>query len=113
MYLPDLAPYTYNNAKDDGKTVAIGWLGDEQKFDQGSVPQELVDKLNKIEPSRQTRGFHVCPLCTSDPATGSSEIRVLGLNGKIYAAPSMLIHYITCHNYLPPQEFIDALNALK
>jgi hypothetical protein len=31
--------------------------------------------------------------------------------GKIYAAPTMIVHYIESHSYLPPGEFIDAILA--
>lgn len=37
------------------------------------------------------------------------EIRVLAKTGQWYAAPTLVHHYVTWHNYLPPQEFIDAV----
>ncbi|MCX7805518.1 MAG: hypothetical protein N3A38_10060 [Planctomycetota bacterium] len=37
------------------------------------------------------------------------EIRVLGRDGKIYAAPTLIYHYVVAHKYRPPQEFIDAV----
>jgi hypothetical protein len=40
---------------------------------------------------------------------GSAEIRVFGKRGKIYAAPNMLYHYVTAHQYKPPDEFLHAL----
>ncbi|MDE6313851.1 MAG: hypothetical protein K2M46_09595 [Lachnospiraceae bacterium] len=40
---------------------------------------------------------------------GFYEIRVFGENNVTYAAPSMIYHYITHHNYLPPEEFIKAV----
>lgn len=42
-------------------------------------------------------------------AVGNGEIRVLGKDGVVYAGPAMLHHYIAMHQYLPPQEFIDAV----
>ncbi len=42
----------------------------------------------------------------------SAEIRVLGKNGKSYAAPNLIYHYIKDCGYFPPQEFIDAVKAL-
>jgi hypothetical protein len=36
------------------------------------------------------------------------------MTGKIfYDVPQMLIHYCEIHNYLPPQEFIDAVMDYK
>ena len=40
---------------------------------------------------------------------GSQEIRILGSDGIIYAAPNLIYHYVVDHNYLPPKEFIEAL----
>jgi hypothetical protein len=40
---------------------------------------------------------------------GSAEIRVFGKRGKIYAAPTLLFHYVTVHHYKPPDEFLMAL----
>jgi hypothetical protein len=42
---------------------------------------------------------------------GNGEIRVIGSAGKVYASPVMIYHYMSEHNYLPPQEFIDAVLA--
>jgi len=67
------------------------------------------------------RGFHGCNLCSEKTGylsakrdgeelkLGSAEIRVIGVDGKIYAAPNLIYHYITVHNYRPPDEFIDAV----
>jgi hypothetical protein len=41
---------------------------------------------------------------------GTAEIRVFG-NGRIYTAPDMIYHYITLHEYQPPDEFIAAVLA--
>ena len=44
---------------------------------------------------------------------GSAEIRVFGQNGKIYAAPNLIYHYMKDCGYLPPQEFLDELESMK
>ena len=92
-----------------------------------------------LNPSNQMRGFHVCPFCSTPPSSpmrikrggqemvidvpqhmfmerggrkawlGSAEIRVSGKDGIIYAAPTMVYHYVAAHNYLPPDEFIQAV----
>ena len=40
---------------------------------------------------------------------GMSEIWIPSRSGIIYVAPSLIYHYIVTHNYLPPQEFRDAV----
>ena len=42
-------------------------------------------------------------------ALGNAEIRVLGRNGKTYAAPNLIYHYIKDCGYLPPHEFLEAV----
>ena len=42
---------------------------------------------------------------------GSAEIRVQGKEGKVYAAPTLIYHYVAAHDYDPPQEFVEALLA--
>jgi hypothetical protein len=39
---------------------------------------------------------------------GSAEIRVFGPNGAIYAAPTLIYHYVAEHHYKPPAEFVHA-----
>lgn len=43
--------------------------------------------------------------------SGGAEIRVFSPTGKLYAAPNLIFHYVEAHDYLPPQEFMDALFA--
>lgn len=40
---------------------------------------------------------------------GSAEIRVGLPGGRWYAAPNLVYHYVTAHNYRPPDEFIEAV----
>jgi len=40
---------------------------------------------------------------------GNGEIRVAGLNGLVYVAPVLIVHYVQVHSYLPPAEFIRAV----
>ncbi len=40
---------------------------------------------------------------------GSAEIWVIANDGKIFACPDLILHYIVDHNYLPPEEFIEAV----
>lgn len=53
----------------------------------------------------------------SDPrfkkyALGRCEIHIPSADGKyLYASPSMLYHYVAEHDYLPPPQFLEALEA--
>ena len=40
---------------------------------------------------------------------GTSEIRVLSEDGTIYAAPTLIYHYICDHHYKAPDVFVRAL----
>jgi hypothetical protein len=61
---------------------------------------------------KQTRGRYECDFCTGKEKPGSSaEVRVPGKNGRVYAAPHMIHHYVVAHGYLPPEEFIQAVLA--
>jgi len=35
---------------------------------------------------------------------GHAEIWIFGKHGRVYKAPNMLYHYVTVHNYQPPEE---------
>jgi hypothetical protein len=39
---------------------------------------------------------------------GNGEIRVIGASA-IYAAPTLIYHYVVAHSYQPPEEFIEAV----
>jgi len=43
-------------------------------------------------------------------ALGDAEIRVLGRNDRVFAAPNLIYHYVTAHGYRPPDEFLGALS---
>ncbi len=121
MYFKDLTKYKYMNKEE---SLNIGWLKKGHFFKTGEVPEEFIEKLwNYLRyPVQVCRGFHTCDLC-KNPKTGVPtvafksekrkvgyyEIRVWGQDKKVYAAPSLIIHYILQHHYKPPQEFIDAV----
>lgn len=110
-YYEDLSFYNYRYYSE--KELNIGWLQHGQPISVGKVPIGFIKKLKNYYKKEyaimQTAGSHKCEFCGDIDDGYSNEIRVLGLNGIIYAAPSMLKHYINKHKYLPPQEFIDAV----
>jgi len=67
-------------------------------------------------------GSHDCEFCRFTESTctltyqsttvsyGVSNLYIPG-DGRIYVAPSMIVHYIDRHEYSPPQEFCEAVMA--
>lgn len=112
MYFEDLTSYEY--VKIPEKSFNVGWLDDKHEFTKGEPPLGFVEKLEqyKHHTAMLTKGFHMCQFCSDDvpkKSYSSNEIRVVSSEGKLYASPTMIIHYVKEHNYLPPQEFIDAV----
>jgi len=73
-------------------------------------------------PVRRMRGWHPCPLCPhgrpypsvvrddqGEFAVGDAEIRVPGVDGETFAAPTMIVHYVAAHGYCPPSAFQSAV----
>src|SRR5215469_9958674 len=127
MYIPDLAPYVFMNHKTDPHLLAVGWLDEHHGFSKGKVAKDRMEKILSLcfKPVNQTRGFHISPFLPSPGlntyqvkyndrkmSLGSAEISVAGRNDKIYAAPNLIYRYIKDWGYLPPQEFLDALDFM-
>ncbi len=130
-YFADLSPYSFllNGLHDEfveqPVAVNIGWLGAGHEFPVGEAPEWLVPGILKLvahDLVNLTRGYHQCHLC-EDPCwpptgtefsgeqqtLGNGEIRVRGADGTLYAAPSLIGHYVAEHAYLPPDGFIEAI----
>lgn len=126
-FFADLTPYTYRPLGHRPGTINVGWLCRWQAFSKWR-PDAIF--LRRLWPFCsigvwQTRGFHHCPFCLLSipllgrPVTeyfmgeairlGSAEVRVFAPDGRTYAAPDLVFHYIRRHHYLPPREFIDAV----
>ncbi|MGW3958083.1 DUF7919 family protein [Streptomyces sp. NPDC004752] len=120
-YYPDLSPYSYDQSSRD--MVNVGWLSTQHPYPKGIVDERVVTALKvlSIAYENQMRGIHSCEFCDGDRTfvfdgptgeteawLGSAEIRVEGVDGTCYAAPNLVIHYITEHHYCPPEEFCQA-----
>lgn len=117
----DLTPYEFLSV--DG-SLNVGWLGPDLPVPTGTVPQEARLRLGRFVKDHavnRTRGWHDCHLCAipeipvwidvdGEPiALGDAEIRVRGRDGTVYAAPTLIPHYLGAHGYLPPPGFVDAV----
>ena len=102
---------------------------------KGLIDRRLIEKMKLLaeKPLELYRGRHVCELCIPppdlektivlnrvvidphcswarwvDPRSGNGEIRVL-YGGVTFAAPVLIVHYIEEHSYLPPGQFLKAI----
>lgn len=125
-YFPDHSDYTYSAFRTPN-TKNVGWLDSQYEFDKGSISVEATEALwafCKVSVA-QSRGIHPCPFCPDRDTSrypvaerngerlllGTSEIRVFGIEPLVYAAPSLIYHYVVEHSYLPPAPFIEALQG--
>ncbi|MFJ5924955.1 hypothetical protein ACIQF6_20360 [Kitasatospora sp. NPDC092948] len=107
--------------------VNVGWLSGKHEYTSGPSPVEFLARLLDIL-SRQkinlTRGFHCCELCPYQERQagllavehkgamvrlGNGEIRVPGAPKEVFAAPTLIAHYVERHHYLPPTSFVEAV----
>ena len=128
MHIPDLELCQYSDGPLDAKNwavplVGVGWLEHPLEFSTGACAASVLSKLRTmVEQTRSEyrqyrfRGVHICSHCVaqqqpSPPEAGWSQENLL-VPGKstVYAAPGGIVHYIEEHAYLPPPEFLDAVN---
>jgi hypothetical protein len=113
-FFEDLTPYTYFHPEEEGEVVNVGWLDPIHPFPVGETSEAFRDKLFRLcqIPLQQTRGGYPCYYCKDRDRipVSSCEMRVAG-NGKVYAAPQLVHHYVVAHGYKPPDEFIAAVLA--
>ncbi|WP_199551873.1 hypothetical protein [Streptomyces sp. N35] len=126
-YYADLTPYAYDRDNGDPrasgtwqglKLLNVGWLHRGKAYAKSAPLPGLVEALTNMtrtHRAQQTRGFHLCPWCTSplsarrlEVPRGSAEIRVKG-DGVAYAAPELIAHYVQAHDYQPPTDFVHAV----
>lgn len=130
MFIEDLSVYQYRLPFSLEGVRCVGWLDSEHQFTIGLVPDRLTDKLESIASLRSStfdvhvnvvRGIHPCNLCGTEielvsggqrTPLGMSEIWLPSHPGWL-AAPSLVIHYIAAHGYLPPSDFVRAVLALS
>jgi hypothetical protein len=101
------------------RLLNIGWLDLSHQFHRGCVPAGFLKRLASFceLAVAQTRGFHECEFCQAPTLPliegglklGSAEIRVFADDGTIFAAPNLILHYVSAHDYCPPPAFIDAV----
>ncbi len=136
-YFQDLSPLTYFDSSPgvgalSTHLVAVGWLDPDYRFSRSEIPppSDVMDKLWAVSSKFWNSlplsflGYHHCGFCpnarpkTPTPVTYKGETRDTGAanifvpgEGKIFVAPSLVLHYTLEHQYRLPDEFCSALLA--
>jgi hypothetical protein len=119
-YSHQIEPFTLIGVKN------VGWLDVESTFPRGHIPKTTFLKLKRlaggsgsfrplVEPVRELTCCQICGqlelLGSAGNILPSAELWIPARE-TIYAAPIMILHFIGVHNYLPPAEFIAAIDAV-
>jgi hypothetical protein len=95
---------------------AVGWLDSERDFPKGASPAGFTRKLQEFvddwSQSATWLGFplflggHSCEFCRN--ASGAGDFGVPS-GTLLFVAPTLILHYVEAHEYLPPLEFVRAV----
>jgi len=122
-WLDKQKPFPTGGIAESGFAGIVSWIRRKPSPKVG-VPKAFLEKLWPYCKLRvvQMRGFHVCEFCDlpnnpfptyqfqdEEIKLGSAEIRIFGDDGKIFASPNLIFHYVRDHHYLPPESFIQAV----
>lgn len=111
----DLAPCTYfygSGPELSTRLIAVGWLHRFEPYTHGSVSRAQRAKLGELleDPWNPFTflGYHLCECGKSRPGVGN--LFVPSAHG-LFASPELIDHYIDVHDYRPPDEFLEAVEA--
>jgi hypothetical protein len=113
---------------ENGRERPVGYLARAHSFTKGMVSEVFFDCLVALveQPFLVSPGYHTCDLgwfCGGLSLgwelpkfrykgrlirLGNTDILVPG-DEVVYRAPSLILHYIRRHRYLPPQCFVKAV----
>jgi hypothetical protein len=129
VYHPDLTPFPYFSSGIYAKLppLAVGWLSAAETFSTGETPETFQAKLLELcadATIRHTLGYHFCEFCGNETQyvitvaqtagknlrLGNGEIWTIG-KSALYAAPTLIYHYVTAHEYRPPDDYIESVLA--
>ncbi len=122
----DLTACDYFGSKSKARLLAVGWLERGHAYPNGQLDdlRPLFELCRKPWQPTLFLGWHDCSLCDSAEGPGSFEADGESVNigtynlfvpdlpsDCIYVAPTMILHYIEAHNYLPPEGFLEAVQC--
>lgn len=128
-FFPDLTLYETDSQVILPEVLNIGWLSPLKPFATGNVPNDFINKLNKLLKNSNSSnakvvmgpwmGTFTCPLCGINnweiqeriPHIGNAEIWIPSASRKnfYYSSSTWICHYILDHKYLPPDEYIESV----
>lgn len=124
-YFQDLALCDYFGPI-DGRLLAVGWLDCDHAFTHGRVASSVFEAFARLAMSPWQpiafAGTYPCPFCvfTGGPCevrgregnvlVGATNVFVPS-EDAVYVAPSLTLHYMDAHEYLPPEAFQRAVEA--
>lgn len=123
-WFEDLTAYAYLQRGEFTPSVNVGWLDGDRPYPRGPVPDKFIARLRRFcrvrvheSGERYMCNLARCPGLAANARSGdaiacdlgTAEIRVFGRDGITYAAPDLILHYVSEHEYSPPDEFIAAV----
>ncbi len=97
---------------------AIGWLDRGHAYPTGDAPGAFLQRVESFAAQwdDSTRllglniflGSHGCGFCNDASGFGNFGVPSGDI---IFVAPELVAHYVRCHRYLPPAEFVAAVMA--
>ena len=121
----DLTNYVHSfTGKEIPGMLAVGFLNRKVPFEKGgsALPIDLIDKLKLLLREKGNfrgniiRGQEPCCLCSEYYSKDGIKLGISELwipyGDLIYVTPDFILHYIEEHDFMPPEEFIDALKSL-
>ena len=127
VFFEDGSDYSYGIPFKLPVVKMFGWLDQDHEYSHGNAQEEFVEKLWTIIETRTrsfdlhanvVRGIHPCNFCGGNISRvrrdgcrtmlGMSELWVPFRSGWL-AAPTLIVHYVDLHSYLPPDVFINAV----
>ncbi|KJZ08911.1 hypothetical protein TW85_23030 [Marinomonas sp. S3726] len=130
MHYEDLSEYKYYLTKPLKNVINIGWLNSVSSHTEKPFykSEGFLLKLKDIIIGNSVVNAHVNLVRSTEPCLvsgcepiwiendeskcclGASEIWIpTTKKGFYFASPSMIYHYISDHNYIPPKAYIDAV----
>ncbi len=129
MYFEEKPNYSYYLNKPIGNVFNVGWLDKNNEYSRGAIDSRILDKLAEILVLKGNANVHVNWARSLDPCelSGCTGLKVVSSNKEVdlggseiwlpsserqyyFASPSLIYHYIHQHDYLPPCEFIKAVD---
>ncbi|MDB5295141.1 MAG: hypothetical protein JWO31_1124 [Phycisphaerales bacterium] len=110
MHIPELSPRTYAPELHTGVIVrSVGWLGRRVPH-KGHAAPSILEALRRYATTGyrddNDLGFHTCEICGRANSHGEFWVEWRGVR---YVLPMMVFHYVEAHRYLPPDEFLSAV----